>query len=219
MNNKGQSLIGVLISMGVTVVAALAIATIIANQSRAINTANANSDIGAYVNNLRTNMSNATLASNALMGNDITNVNAVTIHDPLDSTKYIAVTGYKQSANDLWSVNTVSFTKVTSVPSQTGLYRLSIGIVLLKDKGRTIGDTKSVKNVTDVYCNVKNNFITDCLGTIDTVTLAQQVCVSLSGSWNVNKGNCTLNNGTSGTDSDSDHHYGEGHSANDGCDD
>ena len=210
-SNKGQSLVGVLVTMTVTVITMLMFAKIVVNQSKAINTANANSDITAYINDLRMDLNTATLATNALKGNSITGPIAIT--DPLNSGVVLAGSGTKLNVNDAWIISNVSIVNPISVPSQTGLYRLTLQLTFHKDRTRTIGYDTLIKNVTDVYCHLNSsNVIIDCLGATDTVTLAQQVCASLGGTWNNNTGLCSGSSGGGTCNGDDNgNHNGEHH--------
>lgn len=207
MNNKGFSLIEMIIVMGIGTVFMLAFTTVIVNQQKAINTANANSDMVSYINTIRTNLNTGVLATAALEGTRVDG--EITIKDPINTVNVLSSAGYKQQPNDVWSVESVTYAAVYSVPAQAGLYRLTLQVILAKDSKRTIGYSKARKIIGDVYCILDgNNVIVNCLGTIDTATLAKQMCGSLSGTWDITSGTCTIASGT-GTGLDNGGHNGE----------
>lgn len=195
-NNKGQGLIGLLVTMSVNVIIMTGLAMMIATHTRAINTVNTNADITAFLTTLRVNLNTGMLATGALKGNAVVAGGTIVIYDPLDATKIMAGANIKQQTTDSWQVQSISVASAVAVPSYAKLYRLSLVANILKDKTRNIGYNVSKKIIGDVYCTLdSHNYIVDCLGATDTVTLAQQVCGSLDGTWNSSTAKCVTNSG------------------------
>lgn len=158
LNQKGQSLIGVLVSMGIAGILMMLIADLNLMMVRNNTTAQANSDILGYVNTIRSNMQNQDLVTRMLQGN--TTQGPVIIKDPMVAGSIMSQAGYKQQPNDAWQVSSVVFANVVS--AGTGVFRLTLVLNINKDQGRTIGGSSARRVIGDVYCTVVGTTITTC---------------------------------------------------------
>lgn len=193
----GQSLVGMVIAVGVVSFLMMTLTNVISYSVKSNSTVTANSDIASYLDQLRNSLRDPVLATASLINNNVKS--QVSIVDPLNSKVVLAKAGYKQQTNNAWSVSSVMVDSMVAVPSQSGVYRLTIGIVFAKDTKRIIGAQQSHKTITDVYCTVTNNLITKCTGLADIATMSQQFCSNFSGTWDAKAGKCSLpDNGSCG---------------------
>lgn len=202
LHQAGQSLVGMIIAMGVVSFLMMALSNVITYAVKSNATVSANSEITSYIEQLRSNLRDPAMATSALLNANIKS--QIAILDPLNASVTLAKAGYKQQPNNAWSVSSVLVDSIVAVPSQTGVYRLTIGMVFAKDGKRVIGPQSSHKVVTDVYCTLTGNLVTKCSGIADISTLSQQFCLNFAGTWNVTTGKCTLPSASTSSGSNSD---------------
>ena len=179
-----MSLIGTLIAVAVMSVVTITLTNITLTMIKNNTTAMANSDILAYVNQLRSNIQYVSNSSISLAGNTLTG--AVTLKDPLTGA-VIAQKDYKQTPLDVWKVKSLRFSNVVSVPSQANLYRGTLVISFDLDRPRVSGSSVITKTIGDVYCLAPSGTISTCYGSTDLVTMAESACLALGGIWDVTK--------------------------------
>ena len=185
-NERGMGLIGVMVSMAIGGVLMLAVLDMNLMMVKINSTAMANSDVLAYLNQLRTNVQYAQNSTISLVGNQIVSA-TVTIKDPLAPTVTIAEAGYKQRAGDAWSVKAVRFENVIPVPAQLNLYRATLVVVIEMDRARVYGGSPKRKIIGDVFCLAPLGIIKSCYGGTDLVTIAETTCKSVGGVWDASK--------------------------------
>lgn len=165
LNQKGQSLIGVIISLGIASILMMIVADLNLVMVKTNTTAQANSDVVGYINTIRSNMQNPDLATKMLQGNDTSG--SVTLHDPTDVTTNIGVAGYKQQPQDAWSVGSIAFLNVVNV--SPGWFRLTLVMMINRDQTRVIGSASARRIIGDVYCSVAGSTIMICNMTLPPV--------------------------------------------------
>jgi hypothetical protein len=183
MNSKGQSLVGIMISLAIFSIMSVSIFQINANMVKSNMTFQANSDMQTYVNQLRGDVQYSTNATASVGGQDVTQ--PIQFKDPLTGL-VIAAPGYKQQPSNAWQVNSVSFSNVVSIPSQSNYYRATLSISFTVDNTRVYGSSGKTSIIGDVYCTIVSNIIQFCYGSTDLMTMAQSNCTALGGSWNAN---------------------------------
>lgn len=180
-----MNLIGMMISVSIGSLLSMMILDLNSTMIRSNATANATSDILAYVNQLRTNIQYATNSTDSLKGQSFTGLGTV-LRDPLTG-QVMAGPNFKQSINDAWQVKYLRFDNVVPVPSQSGLYRGTLVVVFDLDSSRVSGGTTKAKTIGDVFCLVSAGLIQTCYGSTDLITMAQSNCVALGGHWDATK--------------------------------
>lgn len=180
-NQKGFSLVGVLVGLAMAGMLSMLLADMGVLMIKTNQTAQGNADILGYVNQLRTNLQTPGGATAMLIGQSLTG--PVKMKDPVVAGSIIAEAGYKQQPNDVWQVQTVSFTNVQP-GSSANLYRMTIEMNFLKDAKRIIGSAYSRRIIGDVYCFATGNVITSCTGGTDPVADAKIQCKALGYGWN-----------------------------------
>jgi len=175
VNEKGQSLVGVVVAMGIMGILSLALCDLTVLMTKNNATAVANSDILAYVNQIRVNLQDPVRASTMLAGNKITS--PVVIKDPVTGT-VLAQAGLKQN---IWSVKRVSFENVLP-GGAANLYRMTVVLVTEKVQSAVIGPAIARRVVGDVYCFVAAGVVTTCMGS-DPISSAKVQCQALGGKW------------------------------------
>ena len=176
-----MNLVSVMVAVGISSIMMTAFTNMAQYTNKIQAEATINNDILTQVNNLRMVLAEPARATLALTGNTYNDITRIA--DPFDTTKSLAFNNQKYNK---YSIRSIQVTNV-AVPSRAGLYKFSITLAFNKSVGVPIVR----RNVTDVYCLVVSNVITQCLGAVDTATLAQQTCTSMNGVWNVS-GACTL---------------------------
>jgi hypothetical protein len=179
-NQRGMSLIGVVVAMGIMGILMMVLADMTVMMTKNNTTALANSDILAYVNQIRSNIQDPMRATTMLAGNQTTG--AVVVNDPLVSGTILAQAGMKPNNAVAWSIKRVGFENVLPAGA-TGLYRLTLVLITEKTQGMVIGPTIARRVVGDVYCFVASNVITTCTGGTDPVAQAKVQCQALGGTW------------------------------------
>lgn len=155
LGQSGFSLIGVLVGIALASMLAMLLADLNVVMVRNNLTAQANSDVLAYINSIRANLQSPDLATKMLEGNSLTG--SVTVKDPLVTGTILAKAGYQQQAHDLWKVSNVTFENVVS----TGTPNVSrLTLVIHIDK--SIGTSAARRVVGDVYCFVPSGKVATC---------------------------------------------------------
>lgn len=158
MNQNGQSLIGVLVALSIAGLTMMLITDLSVIMVKNNLTAQANSDILSYINQIRANIQTPDNATKMLKGQPI--VGGLLVKDPM-SGNTLSTAGYKHQPQDAWSVKTVGFEGVIDsvVP---GVKRLTIVVNIERDPNRTIGGSAARRIVGDVYCLVATGLIVTC---------------------------------------------------------
>lgn len=182
MDQKGQSLVGVIVASGILSILLLAMTNITVAMTKNNNEAMANSDILAYVNQIRVNILSPDRATTMLAGNHIDNTVPMIVNDPVVPNKILAQPGLTTKPNSVWNVKDVIFDQVilTNTP---GLYRLTLSLVFQKDSTRIIGPSVVKRTVCDVYCFVSSGLVTTCTGGSDPTANAKLECLALGYVW------------------------------------
>lgn len=157
-NQKGQSLIGVMVAMGIMGILMMALCDITLMMIKSNTTALANSDILAYINQVRTNIQSPDNATSMLKGQPLTG--EITVKDPILGT-VMSAAGFKQQPNDAWKIQSVVFEGVLDAPI-VNVKRMTLVVYIQKDPNRTIGGSSARRVVGDVYCLVATNIIVTC---------------------------------------------------------
>lgn len=184
-NERGQSLISVMVAMGIAGLLAMLLADLNTVMVRNNLTAMANSDILAYVNQLRSNIQYTTNSTSALQGQSMAGLETV-LKDAVTGA-VIAGPNYQQRPSDAWRVKYLRFDNVVSVPSQVNLFRGTLTAVFTLDNTRVIGVSVRTKIIGDVFCTVIGGVIQTCYGSTDLITMAQSNCAALGGTWDTEK--------------------------------
>ena len=180
-NERGMGLMSVIIATGIMGILMMTLCDMMLLMTKNNTTAQANSDITGFVNQLRTNMQSPDRASQMLTGNSVEAGVPVVINDPMVSGQVLAQVGSKQSPNDAWKVKRISLENVVSNPN--GLSRVTLVMVFEKDSTRTMGLNLTRRVIGDAYCFVNSNVITGCVGGTDPVAAARVQCRAMGGNW------------------------------------
>lgn len=183
-----MNLISTMIAVGIAGTLAMMLADLNTIMVRNNLTARAESDMVAYVNQLRSNIQEST-ATSVLKGNSISD--AVTMHDPLNPEAVVGMVNYKLQVTDPWSVKNIRFDNILPVPAAQDFYRLTVTAVLLADNKRVSTVPVRTRVIGDVYCMAPNRVITKCYGATDPFTMAQTACLASLGTWDANRVSCT----------------------------
>jgi type II secretory pathway pseudopilin PulG len=186
-NQKGFSLISVLIGIAIFGMLSMAMVDLSLLMIKNNITAQANSDILAYVNQLRVNLQDQDNSTKMLKGNDVTG--QLIMVDPYKPTDVLAGAGHKQESKDAWQVKSV-FSETPVGTSILNLYRLRIQSIMEKDKDRVLGPAIAKRLVADVYCTVIDNIIQSCNGGSDLLSGLKVGCEVSGGIWNSILGKC-----------------------------
>lgn len=181
-NEKGFSLIEVMIAIGVSTILSLAFASTISYQYRSMTTVQALSDVTTFVGQVGGAIKDPTRSTNMLTKSTLTGT--VKLLDPSGTGSVYVTTGTQQQPQDAWSVKTITFDKKTLTPT-AGLYVITIGMDIQMNPKRTIGSPVIHRVIGDVYCLVTSNAITSCTGETDPTAQAMVQCQAMGGTWNV----------------------------------
>lgn len=208
LNNKGFGLIEVTVGMGIVGVLTLALVDmqVVAVKTQA--NAAAEQGITGYIANIRQNLGDPARATASLAGNSLNGT--YVIKDPLIPANVMAAADFQDASSNVWRVKSIQ-SVATSVPTRANLYRITFNFVFEKDRNRTLGLNIIRRPIAEVYCLAPSNVITQCFGSVDTQTLAQQTCVSMGATWNTTTGVCGVvtssgsDNTGNGSTGDDDH--------------
>lgn len=179
MNNKGFSMVSVMVAFGLMGLLMSALADMAVLMAKNNQTAKAESDMIAYTNMLRMNLMHSDKTTNMLKGNPM--AGNIIVKDSFQPTKIIAQANHKEAANDAWLVKKISLENSQQV--KDSLYKMQIVMITEKDAKRTLGSKQTRRSLGDVYCFVKSGKIESCNGPQDPVSQAKASCLAQGSEW------------------------------------
>lgn len=161
-NNKGFSLVGVIVGLGVSMVLALVMAQLMANQAAQLASVRTEMDVAEFIQELRAHLTTAQGTEALLKGNQI-NTN-MRLYDPVVPGRVLLGIGSKPATGGTWTARNILMDQVTPVPNTLGVFRAVLRIVVDKGESAAVGGQIISRTVGTVHCRAANNEIIECFG-------------------------------------------------------
>jgi prepilin-type N-terminal cleavage/methylation domain-containing protein len=179
-NEKGFTLIEMMITMALLVVAMEVMADSVTLQNKTQTNSNSEMAITSLFDQVQGIAGAEWSCTAGLAG--ATSTGALTVKDPLNLSTVASVgTG----SGKFWSLTQVKLQNIQNVPGQPGVQRGDLYLEAGKNMALNMGAPTLSRLIPDIYFETNpDGTIARCYTTSDTIAAAQSACQLLGGTWN-----------------------------------